>query len=520
MRLTATEGMRSPIRSTAQNQTAQTVSLPAPVGGWNARDSIAAMPPMDAVIMDNWFPDTDFVKLRNGYTNWVTGIPGQVETLMQYSSGTQRKMFAAAGTSIYDVTAPGAVGAAVVTGQANARWQFSNFGTSGGQFLIICNGSDTPLNYNGTTWQTTPAITGTTSANLIHVNVFKTRLFFIQKNSMKAHYLAVASIGGPAQELDFSNLCRLGGSLTAMATWSLDGGTGLDDYAVWITSEGQVVVYRGTDPSSASTWALVGVFRMGRPIGRRCFFKVGADIAFITTDGFVLLSKALLSDRTQPQIAMSDKISNAANLATNAYRDNFGWQPILYPKGKMGLFNVPAQENAISYQYVMNIQTGAWCRFTGWNANCFELFDENLYFGTSGLVCKADNTSADNNTVILGDVKQAYNYFSAPGRLKHFKMARPIILSDGKPSVGLIMNVDFDDSAPFSEPSFTGSSGSPWNTSPWDTSPWSGTIRPVKNWQSLFSVGYAGSFRMKSASKNIVLQWAATDISMEYGGVI
>jgi hypothetical protein len=513
--------LRLPLRDNApQEQRAQTTSLPAPVGGWNARDSIAAMPPLDAVIMDNWFPDTDYVKLRNGYTNHVTGISGQVETLMQYSSGTARKMFAAAGTSIYDASAAGAVGAAVVTAQTNARWQFANFGTSGGQFLIICNGADTPQNYNGTTWQTTPAITGVTSANLIHVNVFKTRLFFIEKNTLKAWYLPVASIGGAASALDFSNLCRLGGSLTAMTTWSLDGGNGLDDYAVWITSEGEVIVYRGTDPSSAANWALVGVFRMGRPIGRRCFFKIGADVVFITTDGFVLLSKALLSDRAQPQVALSDKISNAANLATNTYRDNFGWQPILYPKGKMGIFNVPAQESSVAYQYVMNIQTGAWCRFTGWNANCWELFDEAIYFGTAGAVCKADNGSSDNNTIISADVKQAYNYFSAPGRLKRFTMARPIILSDGIPGLALIMNVDFEDSLPLSEPAFTGGGGSPWNTSPWDTSPWAGTLRPSRVWQSLFSVGYAGSFRMKSATKNITMQWAATDIAMEYGGVI
>ena len=98
--------MRQPLRdSSRQNQTAQTVSLPAPVGGWNARDSIAAMPPFDAVIMDNWFPDTDYVKVRKGYTNHVLGITGQVESLMQYSSGTMRKLFAAATTSIYDVVA-------------------------------------------------------------------------------------------------------------------------------------------------------------------------------------------------------------------------------------------------------------------------------------------------------------------------------------------------------------------------------------------------------------------------------
>ena len=51
--------------------TSQTQSIPSPIGGWNARNSIAAMPPMDAVVMDNFFPDTDYVKLRSGYINFT-----------------------------------------------------------------------------------------------------------------------------------------------------------------------------------------------------------------------------------------------------------------------------------------------------------------------------------------------------------------------------------------------------------------------------------------------------------------
>lgn len=513
------EAIRTPRKP--QQQTARVVSLPSPVGGWNARDSIAAMPPLDAVVMDNWFPDTDYCKVRNGYTNHVTGITGQVYTLMHYSSGTARKMFAAAGTAnIYDVTAAGTVGAAVVTLQTNAKWQHVNFGTSGGQFLVICNGADVPLNYNGATWQTTPAITVATPANFIHVNVFKTRLFFVENNSMNVWYLPVASIGGAAAKLDFSALCTQGGHIMAMATWSLDGGRGLDDYAVFITSEGEVLIYQGTDPSTAATWALVGVFRTGRPVGRRCFFKIGADLVFITTDGFVLLSKELLNDRATQSQALSDKIVNAANLATRSYGGNYGWQAILYPKGKMGVFNVPITENAISHQYVMNTQTGSWSRFTGMNANCWELFDDNLYFGGNGVVCRADYGFDDNGTGITTDVKQAYSYFEAPGRLKRFTLARPVLMSDGTPSVSIIMNVDFEDQAVLSEPTYTGAAGALWNASLWDTMPWVGSLSPKKNWQSLFNIGYAGSFRMKSISRNIVIQWAATDIVMEYGGVL
>jgi hypothetical protein len=181
---------------------------------------------------------------------------------------------------------------------------------------------------------------------------------------------------------------------------------------------------------------------------------------------------------------------------------------------------VPVQEGSISHQYVMNVQTGAWCRFLGWNANCWELFDENIYFGTNGKVCRADYGLVDDTSTISADVKQAYSYFKAPGRLKRFTLARPILISDGIPSVSMIMNVDFEDQSQLSEPVYSGSVGALWNVAMWDLDFWAGALLTKLNWQSLFAVGYAGSFRMKSVSKNIIVQWAATDIVMEYGGVI
>jgi hypothetical protein len=51
-----------------------TVSVPAPIGGLNARDAIADMKATDAVIMDNWVPGPTSVSIRSGYVQWVTGF--------------------------------------------------------------------------------------------------------------------------------------------------------------------------------------------------------------------------------------------------------------------------------------------------------------------------------------------------------------------------------------------------------------------------------------------------------------
>ncbi len=110
-------------------------SLPAPVGGWNARDAVANMKETDAVVLDNYFPTASDVMGRKGFANHMTGFSAPVESLLNYTTTTE-KLFACAGTAIYDATAAGAVATAVVTGLTNSRWQHVNITTAGENFVF------------------------------------------------------------------------------------------------------------------------------------------------------------------------------------------------------------------------------------------------------------------------------------------------------------------------------------------------------------------------------------------------
>lgn len=515
--------MFSPVISRRQRPTSSQTSITAPVGGWNARDALSDMDPADAVILDNLFPTTSDVMLRKGFTNHVTGIGNQVESLMPYNSPTTSTLFCAAGTAFYNVTSSGAVGAAVQTGLTNARWQSVNFATAGGNFMYAVNGVDSPRLWDGSSWLavtgvSATAITGVTTSNLIHVNVFAKRLWFVEKESLKVWYLPVDSIGGAASAFDLRSEAKRGGYLVAMGTWTIDAGEGADDHAVFITSEGEIIVYRGTDPSDADNWSRVGVWYMGSPIGRRCFEKFGGDLAIVTRDGLIPMSKALISDRTNPRVALTDKIQGAMNTAAVSYGDSFGWDVTFYAEGTMLVLNVPAAVGS-QQQYVMNTITGAWCRFTGWPANCFEVFQGDLYYGGNGVVCKAWDTLGDNSTNITGDVLQAYSYFGSKGRLKQFKMARPIFGSNGSPAITIGMNLDFEDREPTASLSFSPSIYGTWDTGEWDTDIWGGGLAQILQWLTLGGLGIAGAIRMRIASNGIEVRWYSTDHVYEIGGV-
>lgn len=511
-----------------RSQKAQPVSVPAPIGGLNAKDALANMPPEDAVQLENWFPEPSDCKVRNGSVSWATGIadPNWVETLMAYYAPTGAgKLFGIAEGELYDVTASGAVGAAIVSGMANSRHQHCMFSNAGSNYLYAVNGSDPLLLYNGTTWyqvtsiSATFSITGVDPSTFIHVNTYKSRMFFIPKNSTGFWYLPVLNVSGAASFFDLGPLMLMGGYLMAMCTWSIDDASGLQEYATFITSQGEVFVYQGNDPNFASSWGLAYKFRMGRPVGRRCFEKIGSDVVIIGADGAVPLSVALSGDREQQKNAITYKIVNLINNDIQAYSGNFGWQPILYSMGNKLIINVPQTENDVAYQYVMNTVTGAWCKFTGWNAACFEVFNDVLYYGGNGTVYKADIGLDDDGAAIIALAQPAFNYFGSHQQ-KIFNMVRPIFTSTGTISAALGLCVNFGTTFPTSNPSFSGSSGSPWNTSPWNTSPWGGANNIIADWESVRGIGFSATIIMNVQSKDIDVSWQSTDYVFETGGIL
>lgn len=507
---------RRGINQLVQRNDAKVASIPAPIGGWNARDSIANMDVIDAVQLTNLFPSVNNVVLRPGYTKYATGLPGQVETIMSYSSGASNKMFACVSTSIYDVTASGAVGAPVKTGLSNSRWEYTNTTTPAGGYIYAVNGVDDPLLYNGTVWST-PTITGVDAKTFTNICTFKNRVWFTQKDTLKAWYLDTLSIQGAAAAIDMSSVAQLGGYLMAVGTWTLDAGYGVDDNLVFITSNGEVIVYAGTDPTDVTKWALIGVWRIGKPVGRRCMLKYAGDILLLTYNGLYPLAASLQSSRLDPRIALSDKIQGAFASATQTYGENFGWMICFDPKHNALTVNVPIIDDQ-QQQYVMNNITKSWCNFTGWGAYCWEIYDNEPYFGGNGFVAHAwDSSYTDNGSNITSNAFQAFNYFDSRGVKKYFTRARPSLFTNGAPSVYVGMNVDFDLQDTTATLAFSPTNYGLWNSALWDNSYWGSDNIISNNWQGITGIGYCGSTQFKTASQGVTILWASTDIVYQTG---
>ena len=493
--------LMQPLRNNASRRQTSTVKfVPPPIKGWNARDDLTDMDKDEATVLDNIIPSDTGIFLRNGYTEWVTGLPSAIQALMDYNapSGTP-KLFGATTSAIYDVTSAGAVGAAVVSTLSNGWWQHLMFSTAGGTFLVLTNGADGVRNYNGTTWST-PSITGVTSANLITVTAHQSRLWFIEENTMNVWYLPALSVAGAATAIDLGGLSRLGGKLMAMASWTRDSGNGIEDLAAFITSRGEVHVYSGTDPASADTWQRVGTFKIPEPVGRRCLIKVGGDVGILTTQGLVPLSGVLSrAESAQGKIAITDRIRNAFTSAYAEAPTANGWQCTEYPVGKLLVLNVPVTENTESVQFVMNANTGAWCRFTGINTNVWSLKGTELFFGgVDGTVYKYGG-AADNDASIDGLSISAFNDFGTP-MTKNFKRIRPQFFGPSGYRPAIALRLDYSDEYVIYNAASFVASGTAWDEGTWDEASWASPAQSSALWQGITGEGFTAGIVVRLSS--------------------
>ena len=510
-------------RMPRRTATAIQKTFPAPVGGWNAKNSLAAMGMTDAKKLENWFPNPTSVDMRGGSTRYHTNLSGIVKTLAVFKAmDGQNTLWSFTDAGIHESTFGGA-GASILTARTNGKHQWDQFGDGTHNWLIAVNGVDKPWYWNGTTYVevddvSSPAITGILSTDIIGLAVFKERLCFIRNDMLGFDYLPAGAAGGATNYFDLSSFASDGGYLMAICSWSRDAGDGPDDYFVAITSEGQALVYKGTDPSSANTWGLVGVFKIGKPIGRRCVLKkYGSDPIVLTQDGAFALSTLLQSGDERNKFAISFKIQSAFTEAARSYADVFGWTIISFPEQNAILVNVPKREDGPHEQYVMNTISKAWCKFTGWNAEDLIVYEGELYFSCGPAVFKAWTGTDDNGYKINYEAELAYQDFGTSA-LKDPLMFMPVFESNRQLTYATGIDTDFVSRAMNVATSVRPSSGGRWGISQWGNAKWSSGSNIVKNWGGTASwPGHWLSGKVRIVSDEVTAKWIGSVIRFNVG---
>jgi hypothetical protein len=509
------------------------VTLPIPDLGYSVRDKYASPVSKAALryapLLSNWAITDGRLTVRAGYAVSSAGgsMPTNqdIESLLVYSPNSGPSVLyaatvgAGATCAIYNVSVA-APGAAVVSGLSSARFCSTMFAGVAATYLVAVNDStvDNVKLLTGTTWSNS-AITGVDPKLLSNVCAHKGRLWFVQSDTMRSWYLSALAVSGPATVFDYGALCKYGGSLVAQASWSYDGGSGPDDYHVSVTSEGEVIIYSGLDPNSVGEWSLVGIFKVDRPVGRKCFLKFGSDLLIYTETGPVRLSQIL--GGVTPREAFSDQLRSDFVEAQRSAGLHHGWEMCLWSRRGWLIVNVPLISTGRFRQYVFNPMMNSWFPFDGLNALCWAQSGDYIYFGGTGKVYRWDDgTITDDGNSVTADLAFAwYSYGSAAK--KHYTLARLHFLTDGAVSPLVDMRVDYDERAPTAQatPS-TAPPGSSWDEDFWDEATWGGAIVPYSQWLTIGAEGNIGSLRVRVSTVTAQVSLTGVDIGYIDGGVL
>lgn len=343
----------------------------------------------------------------------------------------------------------------------------------------------------------TVTLTGVDGRDLSFVWSHKARLWFVEKDTLNAWYLPTNAFGGAATKFPLTSVFRLGGALLFGGTWTVDSGTGIDDMQVFVTTEGEVAVYQGTDPAAASTWAIAGLYRIARPLNKQSWFWAGSDLFIMTEEGIVALSQVMTRDRVQLQtVALTASIEDLWRETIGKRTATSRFPVTVWPSESLFIIGVPSTTGQPTC-LVANTRSGAWSRIKGWDAQAVRVFNDRLYFGnTDGKVYQADVGGTDAGDEYIGVYVPKFQEYGTPD-WKSAMHARAQWRSDVQASVRLVAYSNYIANAlPSLPPPMPANASGTWGTvgQKWGGGTKWGAVEPVvagTEWQSVTGGGYA-----------------------------
>jgi hypothetical protein len=232
--------------------------------------------------------------------------------------------------------------------------------------------------------------------NLTYVWKYRNRLFFIENESMNAWFLGIDAVGGVLQKIPLAGSASKGGSLLFGAVWSLDAGDGTDDKCVFVTTQGECLIFTGSDPSDPDNWKQEGRYQLSPPMGMNAHMTIGGDLLIMTVDGIIPISQAITKTAGQLELAMLTRTIKGLWRSEVTAKRAAPWSAERWDEYGSIFVAVPGGAPGNRHCLVVNNSTGSWARFPGYDATCFVRLRENLFFGTQdGILMQADRSGFD-----------------------------------------------------------------------------------------------------------------------------
>lgn len=449
--------------------------FPAPVGGINNQLSLGNEDLIHCVYTYNLVPKEEGMVVREGYREWQIEVDNSVSagihTLIPFNTaivGGTNKLFAVNNEGIWDVTTKGVAPSQVAT--------FSNQADDAGYgtFVRYVNLAEVDIvfyadNMNGLwqynvstdTWAVPTGITGLTVADINFVMKYKNNVWFGVSGSTVGYWLPILASAGAVTPQYFGDKFRLGGNLKGLFSWSVDGGDGLDDQLIAVSSAGDVIVYGGSGPAQ-NDWGMIGVFYIGEiPNTPRFGSEQGGELYLLCSYGIVSMNDLLQGVDTTAIMSntasssMSTKIARSIRSKMKTSIDARGWDVAIIPSQGGILIATPQVGSELPEQFYYNVATKGWGIWRGVPMTCFTSYADLVYIGTADDRVMVMDSEIDNQLLIAPEeglngtdinfsILTAFSNLETDGVYKRVHLIRPDFISSVPPSHSSQMQWDYD----------------------------------------------------------------------------
>ena len=522
--------------SQPQQQIGVPFGEPAPVNGIDDNASLYGMPAGTAIYLYNLVPGPYGCLTRPGYRTWAQNLSGgAVRGLIPFTGlkedGTESRLFASTTNGIFDVSTQATDNPSAVvvfpdqTGQAGFV-QFVNYTDSSGlQTVLVADGQNGLYEYDptGPIWvkYNNTMLQGVDPTKVVFILVHKNRLWFIEKDSADAWYLPVGQKQGTATKFQFGVKFRYGGNLVGLFPWTIEGGSGADDYLLATSRAGDLLAYQGEDPAQSSTWRLVGSWFIGQVPTCRCAGLVtGGDTLLLSVFGVISVASLLQGlEPTKIDRNITGKVSNLLQQQLKTKITEPHWQIKILPEEEVIVVTVPTVNSEAPIQFVLNVNRlsegpgGGWGIWRGLPMTAVETYLQSTFFGTKDgkvhqLFGSLDDVAINGvgGSVIPFSGLLRYTDDGMPAKYKQVTFLRPVFQSSNI-SFSSKALYDFDireiiSSLPAPE---AGNRGQ-WDLSNWDQAVWSGqsVFRPVQGTGG-YGVNFAVAIRGETNARSTLI---------------
>lgn len=515
-----------------------------PVKGLNFVENVMTMSPEYAFILDNFIARPWGVEVRKGWRYWLPlpfAYPVKTVMVMNGKVTANTKLFCSTGepaSTIYDITTTNVAPVVSLTPSTPpivpGEWYFTNFVAPGNVFLcIVAAGAGYYMYSNPSGWVEVvlgdgvtpntikfPVGDTTTTKDLAFIWTWKNRVWFLKKDSAVAYYLPLGQLYGELETFDFGPQLINGGSLAFGTNWTYDAGSGMDDSLVLASTQGDVLIYQGTDPADITKFALKGCWYAGRmPYGRRNFCPHGGNVLIATEYGVITVA-----DLVAGRIHTSDLAYGGLGGMLNPRIANFisssidqpYWFLIPCPTQEVLLVGTPFVDpfNLLLQTYAMNSLSNAWSTFTNVEMHSADMYRGKLIYGTvdgkviEGLTGYRDGDDSAGTVLgdtVIGRMQTAFNDYETPNLNKTMKRAKIYGRVGAQPSLHVSFLSEYNFVISPAPETSTEESRALWDIALWDVSNWGADVASLNRWFGVAAFGKRMSLRLAARGANSVL---------------